>query len=250
MRFFKILILVVLVLAFLPSAGRAVGIDFGPVVAKLTEQLTQMSKDFKEYQKISTAAQEQIDAIGKAGRITVPIINATKIASQVRQDIQCLKPDFSKLMPNVEFEDAELGSLCKAGSAYRKTLWIDPEEFKKLTTWQSKDEMGRAIEKRRNNVLSDSAEKGLALADTASKEVQTTIAAAEELKNEADAAETENQRLAVIAKSQAVQVQVMARQNQLLAQLLRVQSAYAIKAGVPIEDFKAGEGDQAQGGGQ
>src|SRR3546814_6689206 len=54
------------------------------------------------------------------------MVNMDRLASRLRQDAQCLAPDLQKLMPDVEYDDATFGSICAAGDAYRKSLWLDP----------------------------------------------------------------------------------------------------------------------------
>lgn len=59
---------------------------------------------------------------------------------------------------------------------------------------------------------------------------------------------TINQRLAVIAESQAVLVRTMAQQTQLLAQLLHVQSAYVMQIGAPLKSEFTGDDTAEQPG--
>jgi len=249
-RTLPLLLLSFVILISAPKLSRAVGLDIGPIVAKLTEQLTEMAKQLEEAKKTSTAAQDQINAIGKAGQISLPLINAAKMASQIRQDMQCLKPDLSKLMPSIEFENLDWNSVCQAGSAYRQTLWLDPNKIRELGGWQNLDGLGKEVEQRRENVLSDAAEKGLGLGDVASKEVVRTIKVADELEAEAKAAKTENDRLSVIAESQPVLIRAIAQQNQILAQMLKVQSAFAVKAGLDVQSLMEKEGDKKEEAGQ
>jgi len=217
-------------------------------IGKLVDQLTAMQEQFEQMVEINTKLQDQIDAIGKAGQISLPLINAAKMASQIRQDMQCLKPDFSKLMPNIEFENLNWDSVCEGRTAYRDTLWLDPQKLNELTSWQERDAAAKEGKERRTRVLADAAENGLALGDIGNKEVERTLDTASEIEAQAKAAKTKNERLAVIAESQAVIIRSRARTNQLLAQLLKVQSAYVIKAGV---DLKSGiEGEDTKGGEQ
>lgn len=249
MRFLKVIVLTLLILAALPTAGRAIGIDIAPIVAKLTEQLTQMTKDYKEFQKISTAAQDQIDAIGRVGKISLPLLNAAKIGSQIKQDLQCLKPDFSKLMPNVDFEEMDWASVCQAIPGYKKTLWLDPSQLKDYTDQVERLDAIKAVAQRREAVLDDAATKGLAHADIAAKEVDRTNKAIDDLSSAVKSASNQNERLAAIGQGQVVLARATAQQTQILAQMLKIQSAFIIKASLPIEAQKialekagAGEG--------
>lgn len=236
MRLYQVFLMSFVILISGPTIGRAVGIDIAPIVAKLTEQLTEMAKQLDEFKKITTATQENIDAIGKVGQITLPTLNVSKLASQIRQDVQCAIPDLSKLMPNVEFDELDWNSVCEASSAYKKTLWLDPDKIKKLETWERLQTISD-IEGRRENVLVDAATKGLAQADIATKEIETTNKAIDDVAREADLAKNENERLAVIIQAQIVSARATVQQTQILALMLKVQSALAIKAGVPVESL-------------
>ena len=147
-------------------------------------------------------------------------------------------------MPNVEFEDAEWSSVCEAAPGYRQTLWIDPKDLAEFETWEGRERATRGVERRRENVLVDAASKGLAHADVAGHQVDEALSAGDELEAAAAAATTSNERLAVIAESQAVLVRTMAQQTQLLAQLLRVQSAY-VMGSVTVQSTFVGEDEGA-----
>ena len=73
-------------------------------------------------------------------------------------------------------------------------------------------------------------------------------AAADELEQSANAAKTQNQRLAVIAKGQAALIKAQAQTNQILATLLKVQAITAIKMGVEFDSDLVQELKE-QGGG-
>ena len=243
-RFCAILIagLVLAALTGPPGAQAAMAVVDASAIAKLTKQLTEMQKQLDAMLEMSKRLQAQIDAIGRVGRVTVALPNAARLGTVLRRDLRCLAPDLSRLMPNVEFEDAEWTSVCEAAPGYRQTLWIDPNDVAELETWEQREAATRAVERRRENVLVDAASKGLAHADVAGHQVEDALSASDEL--EAAAAATSNERLAVIAESQAVLVRTMAQQTQLLAQLLRVQSAYVMAAGAPVESVLTGEEDE------
>jgi len=90
------------------------------------------------------------------------------------------------------------------------------------------------IETRRENILSDAAEKGLAQADMTTKKVKITNKAIDDVETAAKAAENQNERLAAIAQAQIVTARAIAQQTLFLAQMLKIQSALAIKAGVSV----------------
>ena len=234
MKFKNVLLLSLVILIAATTVGRAVVFDTVPIVAKLVEQLSEMTKQLDVAKKISTATQDGIDAIGKVGQIRLPVLNLAKLTSQINQDLVCLKPDFSKLLPNISTYDAlNWNSICESSASYKKALWLDPKSFSKL----SLDAQTRAVntvETRRESILSDAAEKGLAQADMTTKKVKITNRAIDDVETAAKSAENQNERLAAIAQAQIVTARAIAQQTLILAQMLKIQSAIAIKAGVSV----------------
>ncbi|GAB6053085.1 hypothetical protein JCM17960_34990 [Magnetospira thiophila] len=212
-------------------------------IGKLTDQLSKMQQQIDKLTELSKKAQEQLNALGKMGQITLPLINLAKVGRDLRQDAQCLVPDLSKLMPSVEFEDMDFTSICEAGDAYRQTLWIDPKTIT-AKPWEDQEKARKAVEVRRDNMIVDAASKGLGQGDVAAQGAEALNKAAGELETAADAAKDQNDRLAVIAKGQVLMARAMAQQTQILAQLLKVQSAYVMKAGVPLDSRLAGDGEE------
>ncbi|MBF0251730.1 MAG: hypothetical protein HQL35_14000 [Alphaproteobacteria bacterium] len=242
-KHFKILFLSsAIALASTGTASAAMAVIDTAAIAKLTDQLNKAVEQIKQLTDLNAKLQAQIDAIGKAGQIVLPNFNSAKIASQIQQDLECLKPDLSKLMPSIEFEDVEWNSVCQASSAFRQTLWLDPKKLNKMPVIE-RNEAIRKADSRRENVLSKSAEGGLALAEIAAKDVRKTLHAADELESQVKAAKDERAHIATIAQGQVLLARSLAQQNQILAQMLKVQSAFVIKAGVPVESLMSEEDD-------
>ncbi|GAK46694.1 conserved protein [Tepidicaulis marinus] len=205
---------------------------------KLQEQVDQLRQQTEWLDTLSSQVQDQIDAIGAMGQLTLPALNLQKLTGQVMRDAQCLKPDFEKLMPGLSADELNFDSICGGSKAYQKALWfdpIDPESWPEGTLW---DEGGTSeekwatrakaravIEARRRAVTKDAASKGMAQADKAATETaETNQKASEELEAAARAAKTQQDRLAVVAQGQVLTNRQLVQQNQLLAQLLKVQS--------------------------
>lgn len=231
------LTLSVLILISSPRLSRAVGIDIGPIVAKLTEQLTEMTKQLKEFKKISTAAQDQINAVGKVGQISIPTLNSARLGAQIMQDAQCLAPDFSKLMPNVQFEDLNWNSVCQAIPAYKQALWLNPELLKTFKSPQERLQMNGEIKDRRERMLDDAVTKSLALAEVTRKDAKKENDVAKEIERNSEIAQTSREQFAVTAKSQAALLRSMTKNNQLLAQTLELQALMALHMGLPVESL-------------
>lgn len=231
------LTLSVLILISSPRLSRAVGIDIMPIVIKLTEQLSEMAKQLTEFKKISNSAQEQIDAVGKMGQIRIPALNATRLGAQIMQDAQCLAPDFTKLMPNVQFEDLNWNSVCQAIPAYKQALWLNPDTLKDFKSPQERLQNIGEIKDRRERMLDDAVTKSLALAEITRKDAKKEIDVAKEIDRNSDTATTSRQQFAVSAKAQAAQLRAMTKNNQLLAQTLELQALMALHMGLPVESL-------------
>jgi hypothetical protein len=209
------------------------------VLWKQLEAATQILSTLTE---VRDAIQEQIDAIGELGEILLPLFNIAKIAEQLKSDAQCLMPDYSKLMPGAEFEDFQFDSICSARAAYDKLLWLDPKEAKNKS-WEEQKEMRITVQVRRRKLLRQIATDGLANADVAiSATVDDQGPAVDDLERAARAAKNMNTRLQVIAEGQVLVARQLATQNQLLAQMLKVQSAQ-LTGMVGGTDGKPLEGD-------
>lgn len=238
----KALFLALTLLGLPGLAWGAMAVIDQTAIGKLVEQLNKLQQQIEELMSISKTLQEQINAVGRMGQITLPSINLGKLGSKIRREVQCMKPDFSKLFPGLKFEDVDFDSVCEGAPAYRQALWVDPDDLRKLPDWRDRAARREEVEKRRERVLVDSATKGIALADVMAKETENQNKAADELATSAAAAQTQNDRLAVIAQGQVLNARIQAQTNQILAQLLHVQSVTALAMGVPAESLKNPEG--------
>ena len=230
-----------------PPALASMAVIDTTAVGKLTDQLSKMQQQIETLNGISTSIQEQIDAIGKMGRITLPTLNVSKIGSRLRQDLQCLKPDFSRLMPKVDFEDLRWNSICQGSAAYRDTLFINPEDLVRLPSWGEQEQVLQTINDRRRRILEEATANGLAQGDIATRDVEHLNKAADDLANTVTSATTQNHRLAAVAQGQVTLVRALGQQNQILATMLKVQSAFALQAGVRLDSDLVDEKQTSEG---
>src|SRR3546814_15049883 len=91
-------------------------------MAKLVNQIKKLQDQLTELQKANGLLNDQLNALGRAGQISVPMVNMDRLASRLRQDAQCLAPDLQKLMPDVESDDATFGSICAAGRSEERRV--------------------------------------------------------------------------------------------------------------------------------
>jgi len=205
----------------------------GKNLAEAKKQISELKKQLAELKKANDFLQDQINAIGELGQISIPVPNLGKIAGEIQGFAQCMTPDFEKLMPNVDMENVSLGNLCDVSDHYKENLWITAEE-KATLSGTEKLERIEEIRARRENILVEAAADGLAQADQALEGALALNNTAAEIENAGAAAENMNERLAVIAQGQAALIRAQGQTNQLLAQQLRIQAAFAMAAGVDV----------------
>lgn len=246
-RHARVLILSFLILATPGVAWATMAVLDQAAVAKLTNQLSKLQEQIDALTEIKSRAQEQIDAIGKVGQIRLPSLDVNKMASQIRRDAQCLKPDFSKLMPSVNFDDVGMGSICDTAPAYEQTLWLNPDEQNTYPSLEDRRVQRVRVERRRDAVLKDAVTKGLAMADHWIAQSEDDNKATEELARAAETARTSQERQQVVAQGQVLIARALTKQNQILAQQLKVQTAFALKAGLSIEDLTKPQDEKGAG---
>lgn len=212
-------------------------------VAKLTAQVNKLQEQLETLKAVKDGVQDQIDAVGKMGQITLPGVDLQKMAAGLRRDMQCLKPDLSKLMPSLDFKDIRLGSICDVAPVYRETLWLSPARQAELPSLEARTAAREQVERRRKNVFVDSVSKAMAHADVAAQDVEDTNAAANELESALASSATSNDRLQAIGQGQVLIARALAKQNQLLAQLLKVQATFAMEAGASVNGIDDPDGE-------
>ncbi len=242
--------------------------------AKLTEQFNQLTKQLDELMeqteilgKISNGMQDQINAIGKMGRVTMPIVNLARLSQQITKDARCLLPDLSGLMPDIDFDSVDWESICARRAFYKEMLWFDPEDPDSWQVpedalpedwsypdggnwgggsggdWKNPDASSSSqrayalmrdlareqVLKRQNSVVSEAINTGLAQSDQIVDQVESNQDTADELEANADAAEKINEHLAAMNKILLHQDRQMTAVQQQNAQMLRIQAAMLMK---------------------
>lgn len=216
-------------------------------IAKLAEQLTKMQQQIDALTAIMNATRQQANAIGKMGQISIPMLNLARVATNLRRDAECLAPDFDRLMPGLDLDEASWGSICHASAGYRTALWLDPKKMVGQP-FAKQDEMRRAVEKRRIDLAVDVASKGIGQADMAARGSEDMNKAASDLETAVLAAKESNEWLAAIAQGQVLNARAQLQQTQLLGQILKVQSTYMALTALPPQSVLAAE--QQSGAGQ
>lgn len=242
---------------------------------KLTEQFNSLQKQLDQLMeqtqilgKISKAAQDQINAIGKMGKITMPIVNMAKMVQAINKDARCLLPDLSRLLPSIDLDDLDWESICARRAFYQEMLWFDPNDpeswkFNEGTApedwsspdggswggagngpdWKNPDSSPEAdfafrrardlarlqVLARQNAVVKDAINTGLSQSDQIIDQVDENQQTADELEAEADAAEDLKALMLVLIKAILHQDRQEIQSQQQRAQLIRIQAATLLK---------------------
>jgi len=246
----RILLAVVGLVVAVPVANATYAVLDSAAVAKLVEQIKEMKAQYAAeleqlgelkqsvsfLNDISGMTKEVQDAMGKVGSMTLPIPNLQKLSAQTKSDLRCLMPE-SGLKWGIKTEDMNLGSICETSAKYRQALFFDGQAAKGMTFFEQ-DKVRKETSQRRTALLEDTAARSLAQADIQLKQADELNNAADQLQTDLNSAQTMQDRAHVQAQIGIAQTRAMARQTQLLAQLLKLQTATAIKAGLPADKIK------------
>lgn len=267
-------------------------------IAKLSDQLSKMQQQIDQLKqhtewltKLSAQVQDQLDAVGRLGKIALPLLNMEKVANQLLRDVQCLKPDLSRLMPGLRPEELDFGSICEGRDLYREMLWYDPDEVPAdgqdgtagggttgsgsgsggagssipsggnpysqaggaavgaaSARWRTLEEARKAVQARREELTKETATTGMAQADlAATKTAKANEEAVKDLENAAKAAQDTNTRLAVIAQGTVLQNRQLVQQNQMLAELVKIQSVMLMNMSTPVAKRPKAPDDKGAG---
>ena len=214
--------------------------------ANAAKQLNEMKKQLRVLQEANQSLTDQLASLGAGSTIKLVTLDPAELKRQIVRGMQCLLPDLESLMPDVRFDSVDIGDLCQRADVYRQTLVVDPTGLEEETP-QRREIIRSRARLRRDAVLEDSVLRGLAAGDSGVEESASLNAAADRLSREADSAENMNQRLAVIAKGQVLQIRATAQNNQLLAQLLKQQSAWHAVNGLGVDSVLAREEEVPEG---
>jgi len=199
---------------------------------------------------VSKFLQDQVDAIGRLGKIHLPFLNTVKLAQRLQKDIKCLMTDLSKLMPSIDFRDLDFGSICKARASYQDLFWLDPEEARKLDH-KTLQKLKSKIKERRNALAKTASASGLATAHVMSTQTSTiTATAIDELERNVREAQSIQERLGAIGQGIVLQNRQAAQLNTMTAEILRIQATMLMHQSNSIVDSSVLAGAPAPTAGQ
>lgn len=242
----KLAIIFVGIVGFATVAYASYPVIDSAALAKLSEQIAAAKKQLEQLTEqseflnsISGSINEVNGSIGTLATITLPITSSENLASQLRSNLSCLMP--SGLSWGINTDDLDFGSICSTTHKYRKAFFFNPEESKsdpgesKNLTFDDQDAKRREVQSRRENFLEDWTLRSIAAGDVHLAQAKETANAAQQLQEAAEQAKEIQERLAVSNKIQIALLRATAQQNQILAQMLKLHAAIALKAGLPAD---------------
>ncbi len=252
----------VLTLAAPPMANAAMAVFDGTLIGKAIEQLNAAKQQLATQLEALKTLKDQLSfitditkfvgdvskAIGSVTHITLPIPNILAMSAQIKADARCLMP--SGDLWGLTIKDLNLASICDTSSKYRSALFTNQKDLENMP-FNEREFQKRVISARRSALLEDSAVRGLGLADVQMNQATQLNQAADQLQGDLDAASTVQDREHIAAQAQILQANAMAQQTQILAQMLKIQSAAEIKKGLPVdqeESTKTGDDDTGSSG--
>lgn len=226
-------------------------------LAKFSEQIAQAKKDFANQIEQLTALKEQLSfltdirdfindvssAIGEIASIVLPITSLDSLTAQLVRDTVCLLPD--GISWGISLDDLDLLNICDLSSKYRSALFVDQNTMAS-SSLADQNAARQEVVGRRDALLADLVSRSLAQGDMQIQQAEKLDKSATELQTEANRAKTLQDRTAVSVQVQIAQLRGQANQNQILAQMLKLHAAIALKAGLSPDDIPATETEEGQ----
>lgn len=196
------------------------------------EQIKWLTDIFSTLNDMVKVVQQELDAIGRLGRIELPWLNLMKSGQSLRRDIACLVPDLREM--GIFWKDLKFRSICEGKDSYRKILFIPHDKNEQALTWQEHARLREEAEARRRALWVDIGTEAMAMAHlTKETQLEETLRGIEDLEDAAKRSQDMNSRLNVIAHGVILQNKQMAHLQKLIALQLQVQTAHFLADAVP-----------------
>ena len=196
-----------------------------------TDQLNVLREQIEVVKETNATMENTLTAVGSAATITLPSFDSIK--DQIIRGAQCLLPDLEYLMPTVEFDNVDIGDICRRSNVYKETLSLDASDIVNLSPAQRETRRNQ-VRTHRKTPFTNSVFNSTAAGDSGIEESTKLLETSESLSDQMNAATNMNERLAIIGQIQIAQLQATAQTNQLLAQLLRLESLYYTQFGLDV----------------
>ncbi|TYC64004.1 hypothetical protein FMN50_01835 [Rhodobacterales bacterium] len=216
-------------------------------LATAKESLSIVTDQLDTLKEVQGIAGDTLSSIGELGSLSIPSVNFDALASSVTGDMACLVPDYNQLMPSIKMDEVDFGSICERGNAYKSGL-VATKDSLTNSTWEEKTQIQKSVQENRIATITDATMKGLAFSDQAQETAIKTLETAQEYKSAGASSATMQDRLQVLIELQVAALATQAQTNQVLAQLLKIQSSEALNNGVPVLSEIAEEREYNAGG--
>lgn len=210
-------------------------------LATQLEQLTQLKQSVSFLSEISGFVNDVSDAIGSVSNISLPIPNINKMAAQIKSDFRCLTPDGPGW--GINFTDLNLASICETSHRYRDALFIGQDKLAQMP-FNEQAAARHLAQARRRALLADTAIRGMAQADVQLDQARKLNEAADDLQSSLNSARTMQDREHIQAQALILQARGTASQNQILAQMLKLQAAGEIMSGLSPDFVTEATGEE------
>ena len=221
---------------FSASVLPTVGFAAQPVIdmtsaGKLSEQLNSMREQTDKLTEITqqgvdlkNKVQDQINAIGKLGQVSLPMTNIDSLKRSVEREAMCLLPDISKIFPRISFKEFDLSSVCTARKSYSEALFFDLEKLEKTlgraATWEDQKRASLAIDQTRRQLMRETSSSSLAAGHVMSAKIgPETRRSIDALEAATGNATSLQERLAISNKQTSLLLRQMERQNSILSEI-------------------------------
>lgn len=202
---------------------------------QLKEQYKLMEEQYKTAIEAKNLAQDHINAVGKAGSITLPNLKSLNVGKFIENSLKCLAVDWRQIIPDIDMKNINLNSICEARDFYRNTMWIPGQDWFNMNN-RERVSATQKIRKRRDDLLRQVITDNLSHGDVSTYENDNMIEAIKVIENNGRNAQTSNERLAVMLDALTLQLRATTETNKLLAQKLKLQATLALHAGIPVND--------------
>ncbi|WP_417798694.1 hypothetical protein [Terasakiella pusilla] len=286
----KLLFCAIVATSFTNESHAQMAVQDNAVLAKAIEGLSTAKEHLNTINDVRDNINEQLRIIGSYGKLTLPIFDTLNMANQLKKDAQCLMPNWKQLIPSLNFEEVGF-SLCDRSAFYSDSLWVDPlkingrpvidpktgniqnpgsiqwddpsigwgnfpnkkaEQDAILKYRKHLAQRQQEVKTLRQNIYKNAVTNALAQADKEAEDSERRSKDIDDVQRQTADATNQREQLASIGQSNVQIARMLNKQNQILGALLKVQAAYALKAGVSLDTMPdlAKEGLEEDGGSQ
>ncbi|GAB3128388.1 hypothetical protein [Novispirillum itersonii] len=197
------------------------------------EQIKWLTDIFDTLNDTVKLIQNELDAIGRLGRIELPWVNLMKSSQNLRRDIACLIPDPKKW--GVTFKDLNFRSICEGKNAYERILYVPRDKDDETIPWTERARLRKEAQERRRALFIQLSTEAMAAAHlTRENDLKEIPQGIDDLEDAGKRAEDMNGRLNVLVHALAMVNKQLANIQKMQAMQLQISTAHFVATGVPV----------------